>query len=408
VGDEETLYDHGDIKVDGAPARIVAPSRDFIRVDQLLRSELNRVDVEVGVPMADSDKDGMPDWWEDRYGLNKYLADDAHEDKDGDFADNLQEFLDGTDPTVGNQIPMLLTEKVVAYEGGASGFLLEIADSDSFPDEVAVTLTRLPPGLRLRFFGNNGTTLQSGDELAVGARFTLADMMAGNVFLEHDGAARETLIGMEIKDESHPPAAVQVTVQTALPSRQDGTDAIYWADALSHAEYLNIGGVDASVLKDRSGHGLDGDAYSGDGEAFPLPVEQSAPSGQWAIEMNGSGWVELPYGESVFPDGNVTVFSVFRSAGAGDQIVASGPFFEIGVSGTDHPSHPGEIRLASETEAVYGNHAVPNEWIIAEARKIDGASHLYLDGSHAGGPFAHDEATALGTDPVIGAKTDWK
>jgi hypothetical protein len=49
-------------------------------------------------PYKDSDADGMPDWWEDLYGLNKTNAADADGDKDGDGVSNLQEFLNATSP----------------------------------------------------------------------------------------------------------------------------------------------------------------------------------------------------------------------------------------------------------------------------------------------------------------------
>ncbi len=48
----------------------------------------------------DSDKDGMPDWWEDLYGLNKFSADDATNHLDGDGLNNRDEFLAGTNPLV--------------------------------------------------------------------------------------------------------------------------------------------------------------------------------------------------------------------------------------------------------------------------------------------------------------------
>jgi hypothetical protein len=46
----------------------------------------------------DSDGDGMPDEWENKYGLNPLDPSDAHGDLDGDLFSNLEEFLAGTDP----------------------------------------------------------------------------------------------------------------------------------------------------------------------------------------------------------------------------------------------------------------------------------------------------------------------
>ena len=47
---------------------------------------------------ADSDGDGMPDWWEAKYGLN-LAVNDAAGDLDQDGVSNLNEFRLGTDPT---------------------------------------------------------------------------------------------------------------------------------------------------------------------------------------------------------------------------------------------------------------------------------------------------------------------
>jgi len=47
----------------------------------------------------DSDHDGMPDEWEKKYGLDPNDPADAAKDLDGDGYTNLEEYLNGTDPT---------------------------------------------------------------------------------------------------------------------------------------------------------------------------------------------------------------------------------------------------------------------------------------------------------------------
>ena len=48
---------------------------------------------------TDTDHDGMPDKWEDKYGLNSSDLSDGVTDKDGDGYTNVEEWLNSTDPT---------------------------------------------------------------------------------------------------------------------------------------------------------------------------------------------------------------------------------------------------------------------------------------------------------------------
>ena len=50
-------------------------------------------------PNHDSDGDGIPDWWEIRFGYDRLDSADALTDDDNDGSNNLEEFLEGTDPT---------------------------------------------------------------------------------------------------------------------------------------------------------------------------------------------------------------------------------------------------------------------------------------------------------------------
>ena len=52
----------------------------------------------VTLDLNDSDNDGMPDWWEEKYGLNPGDPSDANQDLDGDGYTNLQEYKMGTNP----------------------------------------------------------------------------------------------------------------------------------------------------------------------------------------------------------------------------------------------------------------------------------------------------------------------
>ena len=57
-------------------------------------------EIDPGTPCMDSDHDGMPDAWEYLYQFNPDLSSDGSEDADGDGYTNIEEYLNGTDPTI--------------------------------------------------------------------------------------------------------------------------------------------------------------------------------------------------------------------------------------------------------------------------------------------------------------------
>ena len=63
----------------------------------------------------DTDKDGLPDWWEELYGLNPNVA-DAHLDSDGDGRTNREEYNAGTNPVIANDWTQSIAESDERFE----------------------------------------------------------------------------------------------------------------------------------------------------------------------------------------------------------------------------------------------------------------------------------------------------
>jgi len=65
------------------------------------------------ISVSDSDNDGMPDDWENQYGLNPQDPLDADVDSDKDGLSNLQEFMAGTNPKDSNSVLRLKVMRIL-------------------------------------------------------------------------------------------------------------------------------------------------------------------------------------------------------------------------------------------------------------------------------------------------------
>ncbi|MBE2284565.1 MAG: type I secretion C-terminal target domain-containing protein [Prosthecobacter sp.] len=199
--DNASRFQNVEITIDGHAAVLVDPAKTSFDAIAPQRGLFRRADLLVDFPLPDSDYDGMADWWEIKYGLDK-LLDDAALDPDGDGITNIAEYRAGSDPNHANVIPRVGALAVLTVpNGGGAAFLATVADSDSNPGQIAWTLGSLPAGISARVVGLQ----KDGRALTPGGTFTQADVDAGRVIFMHDGTtsvATDAAITLGMRDEN--------------------------------------------------------------------------------------------------------------------------------------------------------------------------------------------------------------
>ena len=88
---------HVKVLVNGKEATLVAPATDDFTARQAARAATYRIDLVLTQPSLDSDGDGLPDWWEDQNGTDKWNPNDAPiGDTNNNATENKAEFTGRT------------------------------------------------------------------------------------------------------------------------------------------------------------------------------------------------------------------------------------------------------------------------------------------------------------------------
>ncbi len=242
----DQTHRHGGIVVNGKVARIAGNGTATFNVAQARRAATYRIDLEVPLEPADSDGDGLPDWWETKYRLDRSHSNDT----DGDGLSDLQEYLRGSDPTRGNGEPALTTTELLAYADGTTSVMLQAVDADSDPGQLTYTLKTTPNTGQL-VLRNARPDPESPDlPLAAGSEFTHQDIREGRILFVHSGETEEAAsfqISLRDENPAHAPSAGTVRINLYRP----GTDAV--------ESVRNDQAVAAAALGSGAGVETDGD-----------------------------------------------------------------------------------------------------------------------------------------------------
>ncbi|MEO5332812.1 MAG: type I secretion C-terminal target domain-containing protein [Magnetococcus sp. YQC-5] len=426
LSDKEIQYDYVEISVDGKPARIVPkwsygskttydPGSKYIVASQTRRSYYYRVDLEVNKPLVDTDQDGIPDFWEERYKLDKSSSGDASLDINGNGLSNLQEYLLQVDPTTTDFVPILeKRHSIQVPQKGRAILFLKVLDKDSKPANLLVELKKIPDGGSLVLRGaatESGSGLLEDKLLKVGDTFSVEQVMNGFLHFVHtDNKIAETSFDVTVTNELKKSANFTLQLNVWSPTRTDGTEATYWADIDRDA--VNKSSTDIlEVLQDYSGSKVFDlganvwkDLNSVVSSKSAKVMAPTSGNGKPVIQLDGATHFDWSSKLPVFPDGVMTLFSVFKSTGSKEQTLISAPYFQLGVTDKEHSTHPHYLKMATANGAVYGTQALQDNLAVVGVTRSTKDTVLELGGLWAGGPEVQPQTTTMPFDASMGAK----
>lgn len=313
------------VLVNGEPAYIAEGSPELFIFSFATRAGEYRLDLVFEQDaIIDSDGDQLPDAWEIANGTNLDFR-DAHLDFDDDGWSNYEEFIHGTDPFEDNRVPSLLVSELRMPQYALRGFLPQIVDSDSSPEDILLQLdfsSLNPISLEILF---DAVPVDPADPLSV----TLADLHAGRLALRDRGTeSGPRRIGIAWEDEAGHTGSDTLMLLVDRASREDGTESSLWLDGALLGASPTL-----ETWTDRSGLGRSAT------QPFPDYQPLLADDLPWPAAAFRSPSAHLFFDQDSLPQGNHTILIAFRPEGSSldDRTVFSSTRGHFALTPSDGP-----------------------------------------------------------------------
>ena len=338
VSSSASSFQFASITVDGYTAEPLDSAQALFATSFSDRGSEHRLDLKVTLPQADSDGDGIPDWWENLYGLNPYYAGDAHEDADADGWDALTEFKRGTNPNSSNIMPVVKTTSILVPIGGRAGVYLNIQDSDSAPTNLFLKIKTDATGLT--FYSTSGV-------LVTNTVFTYGDVLAGKIYVEASATFSQATIAMEVWGTTGTSTAFSVLFTGFSPATQLGSKPAVWLDARKLTSELSSN-LPLAEWSDGSGNHRDG--FQPFTEAMPM----FSMAGNGALSFDGNRFFYLDEREMVLKQ--CTAFFAFglSNFSSADQTLFNSSEIRVCVGGDNAASSARALRIKQGSRNVNG------------------------------------------------------
>lgn len=221
----DTSFENVSMEVNGEPARPIGLGSTAFVASQPRRGGAHRLDLEVFTPLDDTDRDGIPDWWEDLHGLNKQDRGDALQRWGDNRFTYLEAFRLGLNPKTDDRVPELITAELAVMEQGTTGLLLRSVASGSTPAQIQYRLTEQPAGGVVILRNARPDPKLPHREIREGAVFTQADVDAGRVeFVHSDPAVKRGTLKLAItgNNPAFDPVERAVVLNVFSPEATEG------------------------------------------------------------------------------------------------------------------------------------------------------------------------------------------